>query len=73
MTSPPERITVKCPRCGTSYETCYRASMNLQMDDFDDEYIEEMSTGTCPACGHKVQLDVLVVRPDGVWEIGPET
>jgi len=47
--------------------------MNLQMDDFDDEYIEEMSTGTCPACGHKVQLDVLVVRPDGVWEIGPET
>ena len=69
MTSPVEEITINCPGCGTSYQTHYRASMNLGLDDFNDDYIEDMSTGTCPECGHKVSLGSLVVRADGVWEI----
>jgi len=68
MTSPPEQITVQCPACAHIYKTYYRASMNLTLDDFDDAYIEQMSTATCPSCGHRVSLDVLVVRGDGVWE-----
>ena len=67
MTSPPKNVTVECPKCGSSYETIHRASMNLALDDFDEEYVREMSTGTCPSCGHVVELGALVVEPDGVW------
>lgn len=69
MTSPPEEITVKCPGCGKASETWYRPSVNLQMDKFSDEYLEEISTFKCPDCGHKVPLDILVVRPGGIWEV----
>ncbi len=65
MTSPPENITIRCPKCGEVYEDWYRASVNLELDDFDDEYLEECSTATCPACGHKVRIDVLIVDRDG--------
>ena len=71
MTMPPENITVVCPKCGKTYEDWYRASMNLQIDDFDEDYIEEASTATCPHCGYKVHLDVLVVGDDGQWVVGP--
>ncbi len=71
MTMPPENITVVCPKCGKTYEDWYRASMNLQIDDFDEDYIEEASTATCPHCGYKVHLDVLVVTDDGQWVVGP--
>ena len=68
MTSPIEFIRVQCPSCGEVFETQYRASMNLGLDDFSDKYIEEMSTGTCPKCETKVDLGALVVRADGTWE-----
>ena len=68
MTSPCQLIQIECPGCGKNYETGYRASINLEIESFSDEYLEEISTGTCPNCGHKVDLDVLVVRDDGVWE-----
>jgi len=71
MTTPPEEITVICPKCGEKYQDWYRASMNLQLDNFDDEYLEQASTATCPHCEHKVHLDVLVVREDGAWVMGP--
>jgi DNA-directed RNA polymerase subunit RPC12/RpoP len=71
MTMPPENITVVCPKCGKTYEDWYRASMNLQIDDFDEDYIEEASSATCPHCGYKVHLDVLVVTDDGQWVVGP--
>ena len=58
---------VECPKCGRSYQTFFRGSMNLELDDLDDEYIREMSTGTCPDCGHVVELGALVVERDGVW------
>ncbi len=64
MTSPPEKITVECPKCGRFYEDWYRASVNLDLDDFDEEYLESCSTATCPHCKHKVNLDVRVVEDD---------
>jgi len=72
MTSPPREISIKCPKCATTYKTWWRASMNLSLDDFDDDYIEKMSTGTCPECGFKVRLETLVVDHDGRWQMGAE-
>jgi len=69
MTSPPEEITVECPKCGRFYKDWYRASVNLDLDDFDEEYLESCSTATCLHCKHKVSLDVLVVE-DGVFKFG---
>jgi hypothetical protein len=43
--------------------------MNLQLDNFDEAYVESMSTGTCPQCGHSVDLSALVVQPDGTWQL----
>jgi hypothetical protein len=67
MTSPVEEIEIECPKCRQRYRTLYRASMNLGLDDFDEEYVREMTTGTCGSCGHVVELGALVVEPDGVW------
>ena len=73
MTMPPRQIDVVCPKCERPYQSWYRPSMNLRLDNFSPEYVDRMSTATCPECGHKVPLSVLVVRADGVWEIGPRT
>ena len=54
MTSPTERILVECPRCRAEYLTSYRASINVDLDPdmaADEEYLREISTGTCPECG----------------------
>lgn len=67
MSSPIEKIFIGCPKCGLPYDTYIRRSMNLRLDHFDDDYIEEMSTGTCPYCGYKVDLDTLVVSKDGTF------
>jgi endogenous inhibitor of DNA gyrase (YacG/DUF329 family) len=69
VTSPPTRIVVECPRCATRYEDWYRASVNLDLDDFDEAYRRAASTSACPACGHVVEFEMLVVE-DGVWRIG---
>lgn len=52
MSSPIEEIEVLCPACGEIYTDWYRASLNLEFDDFDEEYIEEASTATCPNSPH---------------------
>jgi NAD-dependent SIR2 family protein deacetylase len=70
MTSPPEKITVRCPECGERYEDWYRASVNLALDDFDEEYLSDCSTATCPACGREVKFDLLVVDRDGTFITG---
>jgi predicted RNA-binding Zn-ribbon protein involved in translation (DUF1610 family) len=63
MSSPIEILTITCPSCGEAYQAQYRASMNRTLDpDFDDAYIEKMSTGVCPKCGHKVQLGAIVAE-----------
>ncbi len=65
MTSPVEEIEVTCPDCGHSYHDWYRPSINLSLDDFDDEYLEEATTTTCPECRVKYDLGTLCVRRDG--------
>ena len=67
MTSPIEEITVQCPKCGHLYQDWTRASVNLDLDDFDEEYLEQCSTATCPECHYKIDLDVLIVE-DGVFK-----
>jgi DNA-directed RNA polymerase subunit RPC12/RpoP len=67
LTTPPEKITVECPECSAVYGDWFRASMNLMLDDFDEAYIEEASSATCPHCNCRVSLEVLIVEPDGVW------
>jgi len=70
VTSPPEKIEVECPVCGRHYQDWHRPSVNLSLgDDFDEEYLREASTATCPDCGHVVELDTLVVEND-VWTFG---
>ena len=69
MTSPIEDITVQCRKCEHPYEDWFRASVNLDLDPFDSEYVEQCSTATCPECQHKVNLDVLIVE-DGVFKLG---
>jgi hypothetical protein len=44
--------------------------MNLDLDDFDDEYLDKASSAVCPKCGRKVYFHSLVVR-DGVFFVGP--
>jgi ribosomal protein S27AE len=68
VTSPVEQIRVECPRCGREYDDWTRGSVNLNLDDFDDDYLRECSTATCPSCGFVADLGLLVV--DGhVWTL----
>ena len=69
MTSPIEDITVLCPKCWHLYQDWFRGSVNLDLDDFDEEYLDQCSSATCPDCQHKVNLDVLVVK-GGVFQFG---
>lgn len=70
MTSPVERIRVECPECGTVYDDWYRASINFDLgEDFDEEYVREATTTTCPKCGHVVHLASLTIE-GGVWRWG---
>jgi predicted RNA-binding Zn-ribbon protein involved in translation (DUF1610 family) len=69
MTSPPEKITIKCPKCGKTFKDWWRPSINLALDDFDEAYLREATLKTCPHCGTKIQLDSLLVDKDGVWHI----
>jgi DNA-directed RNA polymerase subunit RPC12/RpoP len=62
-----EDITVQCPKCGHVYQDRFRGSVNLALDDFDEEDLDQCSSATCPECQHKVSLDVLVVE-DGVFK-----
>jgi hypothetical protein len=67
MTSPVEQIIVACPACNSLYEDWYRASINLGLDGFDEDYVRRATTATCPKCGHVVVLDTLIVDGD-VWQ-----
>ena len=66
MTSPPRPITVECPKCARRYQSDHRASMNLDLDNFDEDYLRRASTATCPDWGHVVELDTLVIEQN-VW------
>ena len=66
MTSPVETIRVVCPSCDREYEDWTRGSVNLDLDDFDEEYLRACSTATCPSCGYAVALDTLVISGN-IW------
>jgi hypothetical protein len=67
VTSPVETIRVACPSCGREYEDWTRGSVNLNLDDVDDdEYLPSCATATCPACGFVVEFGTLVVSGN-VW------
>jgi hypothetical protein len=66
MTSPPREVTVDCPKCGLRYQDWCRASINLDLESFDDEYLDRASSAVCPGCTHKVYFGTLVVR-NGVF------
>lgn len=69
MTLPPAPIEVTCPDCGHRYVDWYRPSINLSLDESDDDYLEEASTTTCPKCGSKYDLGTLFAgRGDG-WAV----
>jgi endogenous inhibitor of DNA gyrase (YacG/DUF329 family) len=69
MSSPPQTVHVLCPKCGRKYEDWYRPSINRMLDDFDDDYVREATTGKCPDCGTVVDLGSLIVGQDGVWTL----
>ncbi len=48
MTSPVEWVRVRCARCGLDYDTWYRGSLNLNLDNFDDDYIREATNRDVP-------------------------
>lgn len=61
MSSPPELILVFCP-CGALYTDSWRPSLNLSLEDFSDEYVEEVSSTTCPSCKLKTPMGTLLAR-----------
>lgn len=69
MTSPPQRITVRCPDCSERYGSWMRPSVNLSLEPLTEEELREMTTATCPACGRVAALGSLVVDGD-VWTVG---
>lgn len=70
MTTRPEEIDVKCPKCGESYKTWRRASFNLTLgEDFDEKYMHDMTHATCPKCGTEVDLGALTVSREGEFQV----
>jgi hypothetical protein len=61
MSSPIETIYVRCS-CGTEYLDEWRPSMNLSIDDFDRQYIEKMSSTTCPNCHRYTRFGTLTTH-----------
>lgn len=68
MTMPPELVRICCPKCGYKYEAVQRGSINRMLDNFDDAYIEEMTTSKCPNCKVKIRYG-LVVEEDGLFKL----
>jgi hypothetical protein len=70
MTSPPSPVTIRCLSCRKTFEDWRRPSINLQMNDFDEEYIRSATIKTCPYRGPEVRLATLIVDKEGVWHFG---
>jgi len=60
-------IDIECPHCHCRFSAWHRASINLELDDLDDEYLRANSVKKCPECGKDVHLDTLIVDEDGAW------
>ncbi len=44
-----------------------RGSINLNLDNFDDEYMDKCMFATCPKCDTRINKGVLIVGKDGVF------
>jgi type II secretory ATPase GspE/PulE/Tfp pilus assembly ATPase PilB-like protein len=62
MTSPIKAIDVLCPQCRQQYQNWHRPSVNLDLDDFDDEYLDECASAICPNCNFKIYFGSLTVK-----------
>jgi len=49
---------VECPKCGHVYEDLFRGSVNLDLDPFGEEHLDQCSSATCPECQHKLNFDI---------------
>ena len=72
MTSPIEEIEITCLGRGNRYKDWFRGSINLDLDDFDDGYVEEATTSTCRTCTHKVSHNALIVEEGQFGELTAE-
>ena len=70
MTSPPKPINVVCPNCGLKYQDWWRPSVNLQLDNFDEEYLDQCRSAVCPCCNFKVYFENLIVDKEGNFLVG---
>ncbi len=68
MTMPANEIEVICPNCGIKYDDWTRGSLNLDLDNFDNAYLDKCSSSVCPHCKHKVHHNVLTVKKGG-WRV----
>ena len=69
MTSPPQQVRVRCPSCAYEYDDWFRPSLNLAIENLEDDYVREATTATCPRCGMTVHLGSIIVGADGVWAL----
>lgn len=68
MTMPANEIEIICPNCGIKYDDWTRGSINLDLDNFDDAYLDKCRSSVCPQCKHKVHHNMLIVK-EGVWRL----
>ena len=55
MSTLPESIEVRCPRCGEAF------------GEWDRPLADPASSSVCPSCGHRLGADESLFR-DGAWE-----
>jgi DNA-directed RNA polymerase subunit RPC12/RpoP len=63
MTRQPELVEAVCARCGTVYTTFYRPRLELELEPWTEEKIEQAATAACPECGSQDSLETLIVGP----------
>jgi len=63
MTSPIEKVIVKCPNCGTTYMDW--RSVDPDPEVFGEEYLDQCRSALCPLCKTKVYFEMMVLE-DGV-------
>lgn len=68
MTSPPEEVKIQCPKCKRIFYFWTRPSINLDLDNFDPEYIKQVTIATCPQCKTTIELNNLIIK-QGVFYV----
>ena len=66
MTSPIEKISVKCPECGKKFRDWRRRSINLAVDDYPEAYVKAASSSVCPYCNHEIKHNIMIIGDRGI-------